>query len=290
MLIRHTTRELTVTSPGGFLANITPQNILRAEPISRNRTLAEAFEKLRLVERAGTGRLRIFIPLLSYGKRMPQYESDGARVTLRIYDGGFDERMARLVAKWRQERREINLDALLILVYLRDHAFINTVTAAELLQYPRHTVRGVLDQFAQPATGILERRGRTPAATFHLTKAVARDLLGKAAYTRTKGIDPIRYAEMVRAYIKDHGSITPAECRELLGLGNSQTAQVEVSRLLKRWSGNGGFLRREGTPRRCATTPSIRWLRSLPGRASGISILQLVVRRWVVSRGVLAKS
>ena len=103
VLIRHTRRELVVTSPGGFLADITPHNILRHEPISRNRTLAEAFEKLRLVERAGIGRRRIFIPLLSFGKRVPQYETDGTRVTLRIFDGSVDERMAALVAKWRDQ-------------------------------------------------------------------------------------------------------------------------------------------------------------------------------------------
>lgn len=248
VLIRHTPRQLTVTSPGAFLANISPRNILRAEPVSRNRTLAEAFEKLRLVERAGTGRLRIFIPLLSYGKRIPEYEADESRVILRIYDGSFDERIARLIAQWREDGKEIDLDGLLLLTYFREHAFIDTLSASELLQYPRNVVRGVLDHFAQPTTGILERRGRTAAATFHLTKAVARDLLGKAAYTKTKGINPIRYAEMVRAFVEDHGSITPAECRELLGLGNSNSDRVEVSRLLKKWSGKGGFLRREGNP------------------------------------------
>ena len=60
--------HLAITSPGGFIAGITPGNILRHEPVSRNRTLAEAFEKLRLVERAGIGRRRIFETMLAYGK------------------------------------------------------------------------------------------------------------------------------------------------------------------------------------------------------------------------------
>lgn len=101
VLIRHTKRELVVTNPGGFLGGITPNNILRHEPISRNRHLAEAFEKLRLVERAGIGRRRIFIPTLSVGKRIPQYETDGTRVVLRVFDGAFDEALAKLVARWR---------------------------------------------------------------------------------------------------------------------------------------------------------------------------------------------
>ena len=50
VLIRHSLHELAVTSPGGFIGGITLRNILRHEPVARNRTLANAFLKLRLVE------------------------------------------------------------------------------------------------------------------------------------------------------------------------------------------------------------------------------------------------
>lgn len=264
VLVRHTKKELVITSPGGFIAGITPRNILRHEPASRNRTLAEAMEKLGLVERAGIGRRRIFVSLLSYGKREPRYEGGESQVTLRIFDGSFDERMARLVANWKGQGREIDLDALLILSYLREYTFLDTSAAAELLQLDREGAKGVLDQLAMPKTGSLERRGRTKAATYHLNKAVAKDLLGKAGYTKIKGLNPIRYAEMVKSFLADHGSITPAECRELLGLGDSQSARVEVSRYLKRWTGTGGFLRREGNP------PRVRYFAASPAK-SGVS-------------------
>ena len=66
--------------------------------------------------------------------------------------------------------------------------------------------------------------------------------LGRSAYTRTKGIAPARFAEIVREYVRDHGSIANRECRELLGLGDSASAQVEASRYLKKWSASTGFL------------------------------------------------
>lgn len=248
VLIRWTASELTVTSPGGFLPGITPRNILRAEPISRNRTLAEALEKLGLVERAGVGRRRIFIPSLSFGKRPPCYETDGQRVTLRIFDGTFDAQMARMVAQWRQEGRDLDLDGLLVLTYLRDHAHIDTKAASEWLQLPPSESLRVLDALANPRQGILERRGHTRSATYHLTKAVAKDLIGKAAYTQARGLDPIRFEEMVRRYVGQHGSITNEECRRLLGLGESRSAKVEASRYLRRWSTSEGFLEREGVP------------------------------------------
>ncbi len=62
-------------------------------------------------------------------------------------------------------------------------------SAAKLLQLPRDAARGVLDRLAQSGTGILERRGKTKGATYSLNKAVARDLIGKAAYTKARGIE-----------------------------------------------------------------------------------------------------
>ena len=247
VLIRHTREELIITSPGAFLADITPNNILRHEPLARNQNLAEIFQKLRLVERAGIGRKRIFVPMLSHGKRIPEYVADERRVTLRLFDGKFDERMAALVAKLNDQGRVADLDGLLLLSFLRENQFIDTSTACSLLQLPRDSARAILDQYAQPRQGILERRGRTKAATYHLTKGVAKELLGKAAYTKTRGLDPIRYAEMVRTFVSDHGSITPQECRELLGLGESPSAKVEVSRYFKQWSdGDKAFLLKRG--------------------------------------------
>lgn len=248
VLIRHARGELVVTSPGGFVGGITIRNILRHEAFARNRTLANAFVKLRLVESAGTGRRKMFVPLLSLGKRMPAYETDGARVTLRLFDGSYDAQMAKLVAKWNEEGREIGLDALMVLTHLKENAFIDTGAAAELLQLSRDEARSLLDKLAIPGTGILERKGQTRAATFHLTKGIAKDLLGKAAYTKARGLNPVRYAEMVKQYADHHGAITPQECRELLGLGDSKSAAVEVSRYLKKWSSPSGFLRMEGRP------------------------------------------
>jgi len=247
VLIRQLRDQLCITSPGGFMPGITPENILRHEPKTRNSALANAFLKLGLVESAGIGRRRIFVLSLSLGKRIPLYESDGHSVTLHIFDGSFDESMARLAAKWREDGREIGLDGLLVLAYLRQNPFLDSGSAARLLQTGVEQAREIVDQLALPRTGILERRGHTKAATFHLAKGVAKDLLGKAAYTKARGLNPIRYAEMVKAYLDDHRSISPQECRELLGLGESQSAKVEVSRYLRVWaSAPGSFLVGEG--------------------------------------------
>jgi ATP-dependent DNA helicase RecG len=248
VLIRHSLHELAVTSPGGFIGGITLRNILRHEPVARNRTLANAFLKLRLVESAGTGRRKIFIPMLQYGKRIPRYEADESHVTLRIFNGAFDHAMARLIAEWHAHGKDIGLDGLMILTYLKDHRYIRTSDTEALLQLDRDQALGILDQMSDPQRGILERKGHTHEATFYLTKAVARDLIGKAGYSSAKGIDGARYPELVRGFVEDHTSISNKECRQLLGLGESPSARVEASRYLKLWSGPDGFLTAEGNP------------------------------------------
>ena len=248
VLVRHSTHELAVTSPGGFIGGITLRNILRHEPVARNRTLANAFLKLRLVESAGTGRRKIFISMLQYGKRIPRYEADESHVTLRVFNGAFDHAMARLIANWQAHGKDIGLDGLMILTYLKSHRYIRTSDAEALLQVDRDEALEILDQMSDPKRGILERRGHTHEATFYLTKSVARDLIGNVGYTTAKGIDRVRYPELVRGYVEDHGSISNKECRQLLGLGDSPSAKVEASRLLKIWSDSDGFLDVEGNP------------------------------------------
>lgn len=79
----------------------------------------------------------------------------------------------------------------------------------------------------------MERRGRKRGVTYHLSRGAASELLGKATYTRTRDIDAVRYPELVRAYVEQHGSINNSECRELLGLGSSPRAVVKASNLLR---------------------------------------------------------
>ena len=242
ILVRHSVHELVVTSPGGFVDGITPENILRHEAVPRNRTLANALVKLRLVESSGIGRKRIFRSALIYGKRRPVYTTDGLSVTLRIFNQGAHEALAKLVARLDAEGAEVGLDQLLVLDAMIEQDFIDVGQAADVLQLSKEDARRVLEAMAVPPLSLIERKGHTAAATFHLAKGVAKELKGKAAYTKTRGLNPVRYAEMVREYLKDHQKIRNAELRELLGLGDSPSAQVEASRYLKKWSQPDGFL------------------------------------------------
>ncbi len=75
---------MEVISPGGFIGNITPENILRHPPSHRNEFLARILQTVGLVNRVGLGVDRIYKGLLRLGKDLPRYSADEAHVKLVI--------------------------------------------------------------------------------------------------------------------------------------------------------------------------------------------------------------
>lgn len=230
--VRHTEREMVISSPGGFIGGITPANILHAEPRARNRRLAESFQKIGLVERAGIGRRRIFIPILAYGKRLPLYEADDHMVRLTLFNGRFEEALATFIAKRQRAGESFDLDVLLLLSYLREHMEIDTATAARLCQLPEARMRDRLEQLGLQPEPWLERRGRKRGVTYHLSRSAAAEFVGKGVYSRSRAIDRVQWPALIHRYVEEHGSISNSECRELLLLGNSRSAVSTVSQLL----------------------------------------------------------
>ncbi len=231
--IRHSPGKMEISNPGGFIGGITPDNILVHEPKQRNRHLAEILEKIGLVERAGIGRRRIFIPMLSYGKMPPSYEADEHTVKLTLYNESLDERLASFVARKQKDGFEFSIPHLLLLAYMKEHTEIDVTTFSKICQHPETAARNILEQLSLPPHNLLEKRGKKKGVTFHLSKNIAKELIGKVAYSKVRGIDKIRYKEMIRGFVEQHGSIGNRECRELLGLGNSPSAIVITSRILK---------------------------------------------------------
>lgn len=233
--------ELTFSDPGGFIGGITVDNILSHEARQRNKRLAEIIEKSGLVERAGVGRRRIFLPMLAFGKRMPLYRSDLHSVTLKLLGGVVNDNVALYVARKQQEGVEFDLIDLILLNYLVVYDSIDVNEASRLCQRDYDEMKILLDDRTQAHRRLLEKRGKR-ASTYHLDRLVGVELLGKAKYSQLKDIDAVRFPEMIRQYVSTHGSITNKECRELLRLGDSGAAAVKASEILKSLLGEDGFL------------------------------------------------
>jgi ATP-dependent DNA helicase RecG len=106
--------RMEVISPGGFIGNITPENILRHPPSHRNELLARILQTVGLVNRVGLGVDRIYEGLLRLGKDLPRYSADEAHVKL-VIPLETQDSFALFVASEERRGKHLDLDDLIIL-------------------------------------------------------------------------------------------------------------------------------------------------------------------------------
>jgi ATP-dependent DNA helicase RecG len=69
--------RLEISNPGGLIGGVSPTNILRHEPVSRNPLLVNALTALRLVNRSNLGVRRMYQAMLQEGKEPPVIRDEG---------------------------------------------------------------------------------------------------------------------------------------------------------------------------------------------------------------------
>lgn len=170
---------LTISSPGGFVEDITWQNLLTAEPRSRNPQLADALKRIGLAERTGRGIDRIFEGSIQYGRPLPDYsESNSSSVRLFIPRHKADYGFVNMLLSYQEEKgRRIPIYAQLILsVLLQQHR----LTLDEIIRQTHigeARIRKHAEQLVED--GIIEGKGAGPNRSYILSPRVytARDNL-----------------------------------------------------------------------------------------------------------------
>jgi len=151
--VEHTGATLVVSSPGGFVGGVTPENIITHPSEPRYRSLAEIMSSLRVAEREGIGVDRMIREMIRVGYPAPQIEElEGPRVRAALVGGRVDEPWLRFLSGLAPSTTGNDLDALLVLRHLLAHAWIDAERAAPVLQ--RHPVEAnaVLDRLALATT------------------------------------------------------------------------------------------------------------------------------------------
>lgn len=217
--------RLEVTSPGGFIGGITPENVLRHPPVHRNELLARAFQAIGLVNRVGLGVDRIYEGLLKLGKDVPRYSADEAHVRL-IVPFDTHESFALFAAKENRQDRPLELDDLLILRALVRTSDLDRWSAATVLQLSEEEAAAKLVRLRE--RGYLVVRGRGRGASYSLRRDLADRLRGPAAVDADLLIDEESVRLRILALLRERGQLTNAEIRRFSGFSRTQ-----VYRLLK---------------------------------------------------------
>lgn len=138
--------RLEIGNNGGFIAGITPDNILHHQPAARNPLLVEALTRLRLVNRSNLGINRMFSALLREGKEPPIISENGESVTVVFFKRELNAAFRLFVADESQAGRDLSVDSLLILQYLLKHAELDTQAVTKLCQRQEGELREVLSE------------------------------------------------------------------------------------------------------------------------------------------------
>lgn len=218
--------RLEVQSPGGLFGPVTVDNI-EEEQSTRNRTLMRMMEDMQLVENRGSGVRAMIGAMRRANLEPPRFEDKRSSFWVRFHSHTL---MGPEAVNWLKQfaDKTLNDQQRLALVYLKnntsmansDYRRLNRVDTPTATQH----LRGLVE------TGLVRQHGTRRGAYYTLRD----DLAGKQSRT-----DDHRVIE----YVRQHGSISNEESRELLGVKANQAWYV-LKRLVDK-----GLLRKKGSRR-----------------------------------------
>ena len=212
---------LSISNPGGFVEGVTLDNLLVADPRSRNPLLADVIKRIGLAERTGRGIDRIYEGMLRYGRPAPDYSlSDEFTVSVQMATAAADLDFLKMVVEQEDKLGNMPIDSLIILSRLREERRLTTADLVPSVQKPEASVRATLEKLVE--TGFLEPHGTGRGRTYTLSATMYQKAGKKSEYIRQAGFAPIQQEQMVLNYIDKHGSIKRADVMDLCHLSGPQ--------------------------------------------------------------------
>ena len=190
VFIRQYPDRIVFESPGGFVAGVTPENIIDRQA-ARNRRLAEILAKCGLVERAGQGMNLIYEETVKEAKALPDFAgTDAFRVCMTIGALVTDEKIVRFF--------EAVGEKTLAAFSTEDFLVIRNLLLSK--PFPA-AYRRCASRLA--ALGVLERVGRTK----YLVARKYYEAIGHSGeFTRLKGLDNATNQALLKKHMLDEGN------------------------------------------------------------------------------------
>jgi ATP-dependent DNA helicase RecG len=213
--VEHSPDSLAITSPGGLVFGITPENILTHPSTPRNRLLLETVTALQVAERTGQGIDRAYRELLRTGKVPPAFTDDGYQVRVLVPGGTGNDAFARYVADLDPELGG-DVDVLLAISHLRDSRNIDAPRLAAIAQRSTGEAQGVLERLVHAKIlGPTARTASRALPTYVLTGLTLADL-GRAVRYHVRHADETD--RKVADHVREYGHVTNQTLRRLFDL------------------------------------------------------------------------
>ena len=215
--------RVELASPGGFVGDVTPENVLRHGPVRRNPLLADVFQQLGYVNRAGLGVDRIYEETLRSGKDLPRYQADESQVTLVLPTATHDD-FVRFVYEANRAGENLSLDDLIVLRGIVRRGMLDRWAAAELLQLPEREAAERLVSLRR--RGYLAAQGRGKTTAYHFADRLAHLVSAPDIESDRLWLDNEQMRRRVLNALEEHGRLTNAELRRITGYSRFRVHQL----------------------------------------------------------------
>lgn len=219
--VEHVGDTATITSPGGFIGGIAPNNIITHAAVPRYRSLAETMGSLRLAEREGIGIDRMVRDMLAIGRPQPEIaEIAGPCVRVVLLGGDPDPEIVGLLSSAEPAVTATDVDALLCIAHLLTNGWVDVDTAAPVIQRTRGETEGALMRLATvkvSGSPLIARIHGVPAGNpvgYRLSDAARSRLRGRRAALDS----PDGRRAQILAWAQARGRVSSTEAADLAGL------------------------------------------------------------------------
>ena len=215
--------RVELASPGGFVGDVTPENVLRHGPVRRNPLLADVFQQLGYVNRAGLGVDRIYEETLRAGKDLPRYQADESQVTLVLPTATHDD-FVRFVYEANRAGENLSLDDLIVLRGIVRRGMLDRWAAAELLQLPEREAAERLVSLRR--RGYLAAQGRGKTTAYHFADRLAHLVSAPDIESDRLWLDNEQMRRRVLNALEEHGRLGNADLRRITGYSRFRVHQL----------------------------------------------------------------
>lgn len=232
---------LTISNPGGFIEGLSENNLLTAQPRSRNPQLASILKTAGYAERTGRGVDKIYAGSLASGGAFPDYsQSTASEVVLFLRRVVPDEAFVVMIANEEARRgAPLSVWSLIVLSLLREHRRLSVAQMREFSRVESRRLVGAVESLV--GSGLVEACGSGVARDYMLSARVYKRDDKLPAYARQKGLDGRRENLVTEFALNNGGAATTSDVMKLLDL-----SYISAYRLMKRLEGEGVF-RHEGS-------------------------------------------
>jgi ATP-dependent DNA helicase RecG len=222
--------RLEISNPGAFIGGISPHNILRHDPVSRNPLLVNALTVLRLVNRSNLGVRRMYQAMLQEGKEPPIIRDEGDAVRVVFLASDFSVPFRTFIAEEANRDHWLSVEDMLVIQYLLRHGEIDLPSAAQIRQQEEREAREGLRLLAS-RYGILESYGRGKDATWRLRAEFERRLTSETSPTRSRQAQMEAAISTILRTLRDRHEkgkqgLSNADIRKLTSLDREQVKYI----------------------------------------------------------------